>query len=91
MIADPNNEILISPASYRETAIKVSIGKISLVSTVRDVHHAGRRRQCDRRVDGINSVQESGGSEVGAGCHLAERPVRGLPDRCQTRRYEEHR
>jgi len=30
VIADPNNEILISPASYWETAIKVSIGKYPL-------------------------------------------------------------
>jgi hypothetical protein len=30
VIADPNNEILISPASYWETAIKVSIGKYLL-------------------------------------------------------------
>lgn len=29
-IADPNNEILISPASYWEIAIKVSIGKYPL-------------------------------------------------------------
>jgi PIN domain nuclease of toxin-antitoxin system len=30
LIADPNNEILVSPASYWETAIKVSIGKYPL-------------------------------------------------------------
>jgi PIN domain nuclease of toxin-antitoxin system len=30
LIADPNNEILISPASYWETAIKISIGKYPL-------------------------------------------------------------
>ena len=29
-IADPNNEILVSPASYWEIAIKVSIGKYPL-------------------------------------------------------------
>ena len=29
-IADPNNEILVSPASYWETAIKVSIGNYPL-------------------------------------------------------------
>jgi PIN domain nuclease of toxin-antitoxin system len=30
LIADPNNEILVSPASYWETAIKVSIRKYPL-------------------------------------------------------------
>jgi PIN domain nuclease of toxin-antitoxin system len=30
LIADPNNEILVSPASYWETAIKISIGKYPL-------------------------------------------------------------
>jgi PIN domain nuclease of toxin-antitoxin system len=30
LIADPSNEILISPASYWEIAIKVSIGKLIL-------------------------------------------------------------
>jgi PIN domain nuclease of toxin-antitoxin system len=30
LIADPDNEILVSPASYWETAIKVSIGKYPL-------------------------------------------------------------
>jgi PIN domain nuclease of toxin-antitoxin system len=30
LIVDPDNEILVSPASYRETAIKVSIGKYPL-------------------------------------------------------------
>lgn len=30
LIADPNNEILISPASYWETAIKISVGKYPL-------------------------------------------------------------
>lgn len=30
MISDPNNEILVSPASYWETAIKVSVGKYPL-------------------------------------------------------------
>jgi PIN domain nuclease of toxin-antitoxin system len=30
LIADPNNEIVVSPASYWETAIKVSIGKYPL-------------------------------------------------------------
>ena len=30
MIADPNNEVLLSPASYWEIAIKVSIGKYLL-------------------------------------------------------------
>jgi PIN domain nuclease of toxin-antitoxin system len=30
LIADPNNEILVSPASYWEIAIKVSIGKYPL-------------------------------------------------------------
>jgi PIN domain nuclease of toxin-antitoxin system len=30
LIADPNNEVLISPVSYWETAIKVSIGKYPL-------------------------------------------------------------
>jgi PIN domain nuclease of toxin-antitoxin system len=30
LISDPGNEILISPASYWETAIKVSIGKYPL-------------------------------------------------------------
>ena len=29
-IADPNNEILVSPASYWETAIKISVGKYPL-------------------------------------------------------------
>ncbi len=32
LIEDPNNEILVSPASYWETAIKVSIGKSSLTA-----------------------------------------------------------
>ena len=32
LIADPNNEILVSPASYWETAIKVSIGKYPLTA-----------------------------------------------------------
>jgi PIN domain nuclease of toxin-antitoxin system len=30
LIADPDNEILISPASYREVAIKVALGKYPL-------------------------------------------------------------
>jgi PIN domain nuclease of toxin-antitoxin system len=30
LIADPDNEVLVSPASYWETAIKVSIGKYPL-------------------------------------------------------------
>ena len=30
LIADPDNEILISPASYWEIAIKISIGKYPL-------------------------------------------------------------
>ena len=30
LIADPNNEILVSPASYWEVAIKVSMGKYPL-------------------------------------------------------------
>ena len=30
LIADPNNEVLVSPASYWEIAIKVSIGKYPL-------------------------------------------------------------
>jgi len=30
LIADPSNEILVSPASYWETAIKVSVGKYPL-------------------------------------------------------------
>lgn len=30
LIADPSNEILVSPASYWETAIKISVGKYPL-------------------------------------------------------------
>lgn len=36
LIADPNNEIEISPASYWEIAIKISIGKYSLGEPVAD-------------------------------------------------------
>jgi PIN domain nuclease of toxin-antitoxin system len=36
LIADPNNEILVSPASYWETAIKVSIGKYPLSAPYED-------------------------------------------------------
>lgn len=34
LIADPNNEILISPMSYWEIAIKISIGKYALTEPV---------------------------------------------------------
>ena len=34
LIADPNNEILVSPVSYWEIAIKISIGKYSLANPV---------------------------------------------------------
>jgi PIN domain nuclease of toxin-antitoxin system len=34
LIADPNNDIAISPASYWEIAIKISIGKYSLPEPV---------------------------------------------------------
>ncbi len=33
LIVDPNNEVLLSPASYWEIAIKISIGKYSLPTT----------------------------------------------------------
>ena len=36
LIADPNNEIEISPASYWEIAIKISIGKYSLGEPIAD-------------------------------------------------------
>ncbi|HZS09824.1 MAG TPA: type II toxin-antitoxin system VapC family toxin [Blastocatellia bacterium] len=36
LIADPNNEIEISPASYWEIAIKISIGKYSLAEPLAD-------------------------------------------------------
>jgi len=36
LISDPNNEIEISPASYWEIAIKISIGKCSLGEPVAD-------------------------------------------------------
>jgi PIN domain nuclease of toxin-antitoxin system len=36
LIADPNNEIEISPASYWEIAIKISIGKYSLAEPLQD-------------------------------------------------------
>lgn len=34
LIADPNNDILVSPASYWEIAIKISIGKYSLTEPI---------------------------------------------------------
>ncbi|MGH9838665.1 MAG: type II toxin-antitoxin system VapC family toxin [Blastocatellia bacterium] len=36
LIADPRNEIEISPASYWEIAIKIGIGKYSLTEPLRD-------------------------------------------------------
>jgi PIN domain nuclease of toxin-antitoxin system len=36
LIVDPANEVLISPASYWEIAIKVSIGKLSLQRSYED-------------------------------------------------------
>jgi PIN domain nuclease of toxin-antitoxin system len=36
LIADPNNEILVSPASYWETAIKISIGRYPLSAPYED-------------------------------------------------------
>ena len=36
LVADPNNEILVSPASYWEIAIKISIKKITLQQPYED-------------------------------------------------------
>jgi PIN domain nuclease of toxin-antitoxin system len=41
LIADPANEILISPASYWEIAIKVGLGKYHLSSPYEDFMHQG--------------------------------------------------
>ena len=40
LILDPANEILISPASYWEIAIKVSIGKLTLHAPYEDLMDA---------------------------------------------------
>ena len=44
-IADLANDILVSPASYWEVAIKVSIGKYPALNSLRNVHHTWDRRQ----------------------------------------------
>jgi hypothetical protein len=40
LIVDADNEILMSPATYWEIAIKVSIGKLALHGPVRGLHRA---------------------------------------------------
>ncbi len=44
LIADPTNEILVSPASYWEVAIKVSIGKYPLTVPFEEFWTAGNQR-----------------------------------------------
>ena len=40
-ILDPANDVYVSPATYWELAIKISIGKYVLHRTVRNLHGSG--------------------------------------------------
>lgn len=89
MIADPNNEILISPASYWETAIKESIGKYPLSVPYETFITQG----VDGNATTVSTASTAYRNQAAARSALVAiwRSVRDLPDRCQTGRYEEHR